>query len=264
VETITLNTTSRGGARFTVADSLPIAAARVGELVRALDADLGAVMDPGAEYLYVVDEKGDLVPDSALLLVLLQQAMREAGSGVVALPLHATRLVEHVVASTGFSVRRAKFSKAALMAEAIRPNTVFAASVDGGYIYPSVLPSMDGLYALGKVLELMSTSDAPLSQLVAEMPVAHVSHLESQCPWNLKGAVMRRMTERLREGRVSLVDGIKVFLDRSEWALVLPDAEEAFFHVYAEADDDARSLELAGTYRDILETVIEEARSAQS
>jgi mannose-1-phosphate guanylyltransferase/phosphomannomutase len=94
------------------------------------------------------------------------------------------------------------------------------------------------------------------------MPVAHVTHLESQCPWNLKGAVMRRMTEKLREGRVSLVDGIKIFLDGSEWALVLPDAEEPLFHVYAEAGDDARSLELAGGYRSILETVVEEAGTA--
>jgi mannose-1-phosphate guanylyltransferase/phosphomannomutase len=264
VEAITLNTTARGSARFTVVDSLPIAAARVGDLVRAADADLGAILDPGAEYLYVVDEKGELVPDSALLLLLLKQAMHGAGSGTVAVPLHATRLVEQMVASSDFTVRRAKFSKAALMAEAIRPTTIFAASADGGYIYPPVLPSMDGLYALGKVMELISTSDVPLSQLVGEVPIAHVTHLESQCPWNLKGAVMRRMTEKLREGRVSLVDGIKVFLDGSEWALVLPDAEEPLFHVYAEAGDDARSMELAGSYRDILETVVDEAGSVQN
>ena len=72
---------------------------------------------------------------------------------------------EQVVASTGVSIRRTRYSKAALMAEATRPNTVFAATTDGGYIYPSVLPSLDALYALGKVLELISTSDAPLSQL---------------------------------------------------------------------------------------------------
>ena len=77
-----------------------------------------------------------------------------------------------MVASTGVSIRRTKYSKAAVMAEATRPNTVFAATTDGGYIYPSVLPSLDALYALGKVLELVSTSDAPLSQLIAKMPVA--------------------------------------------------------------------------------------------
>jgi mannose-1-phosphate guanylyltransferase / phosphomannomutase len=234
----------------------------VGEVVRAMEADLGAVLDPGAEYLYVVDEKGALVPDSAMLLLLLQHAAKEAGSGVAALPLHATRLAEHIVGSTGVSIRRTKFSKAALMAEASRPNTIFAATSDGGYIYPSVLPSLDGLFVLGKMLEVVSTSDAPLSQLVARVPQAHVAHHLSECPWDIKGAVMRRMTETLREGRVSLVDGIKVFLEHGEWALVLPDAEEPLFHVYAEAADDAGANELAERYRSTLESVIAGAKTA--
>ncbi|MBN1321775.1 MAG: NTP transferase domain-containing protein [Thermoleophilia bacterium] len=262
VEAVSLNTFSRARDRFTLAQSLPPAVARVGDLVRAMEADLGAILDPGAEYLYIVDEKGDLVSDSALLLLLLQNAARQAGSGAAALPLHATRLGESVVASTGVSIRRTRCSKAALMAEAARPSTIFAASTDGGYIYPSVLACMDGLYALGKVLELVSLSDAPLSQLVAQAPVAHVAHLVSECPWETKGQVMRLMTEKLREGRVSLVDGIKVFLDHSEWALVLPDAEEPLFHVYAEANAEERAQELAEEYRGILETAILEARSA--
>jgi mannose-1-phosphate guanylyltransferase / phosphomannomutase len=260
VETIALNTFSRSRSGFTLEESLPAAAARVGEMVRAMEGDLGAVLDPGAECLYVVDEKGKLVPDSALTLLLLQHAAREATQGVAALPLHATRLGEQVVASTGVSIRRTRYSKAAVMAEATRPSTVFAATTDGGYIYPTVLPSPDALYALGKVLELISTSDAPLSQLIARLPVAHVTHLQIDCPWELKGTVMRRMTEKLHDGRVSLVDGIKVFLDKGEWALVLPDAEEAVFHVYAEAADDTRAGALADKYREVLEGVVAEGR----
>jgi len=262
VETVALNTFSRSRARFTLAESLPPAAARVGDMVRAMEADLGAILDPGAEYLYVVDEKGELIPSSAILLLLLQHAAKAAGSGVAALPLHATRLAEQIVATTGVSLRRTKYSKAALMVEATRPSTIFAASTDGGYIYPAVLASMDGLFALGKVLELVSTSDAPLSQMVAAMPEVHVIHLNADCPWDLKGTVMRRMTERLHQGRVSLVDGIKVFLDHSEWALVLPDAEEPLFHVYAEAADDGRAQELAESYRVLLETAVKDSAPA--
>jgi mannose-1-phosphate guanylyltransferase / phosphomannomutase len=229
-------------------------------MVRAMEGDLGAVLDPGAEYVYLIDEKGRLVPDSALMLLLLQNAARDAGSGVAALPLHATRLAEQVVASTGVSIRRTRYSKAAVMTEATRPNTIFGATSDGGYVYPAVLPSPDALYALGKVLELISTSDAPLSQLVARMPAVHIIHQEVDCPWELKGTVMRHMTERLHDGRVSLVDGIKVFLDKGEWALVLPDAEEAIFHVYAEAGDNNRAAELANKYGEILKEVIAEGR----
>ncbi len=260
METIALNTFSRSRSRFTLDESLPAAAARVGEMVRAMEGDMGAILDPGAEYLYVVDEKGRLIPDSALMLLLLQHAARDAAAGVTALPLHATRLAEQVVASTGVSIRRTRYSKAAVMAEATRPNTIFAATTDGGYIYPNVLPSPDALYALGKVLELISTSDAPLSQLIARVPAAHVVHLQVDCPWELKGTVMRRMTEKLHDGRVSLVDGIKVFLDQGEWALVLPDAEEPVFHVYAEAGDDARAGELADKYQQILREVVAEGR----
>jgi mannose-1-phosphate guanylyltransferase / phosphomannomutase len=260
VETIALNTFSRVRSRFTLKDSLPPAVARVGEMVKAMEADLGAILDPGAEYLYVVDEKGNLISDSALLLLLLQHAARDAGSGAAALPLHATRLGEHVVASTGVSIRRTKYSKAALMAEAARPNTAFAATTDGGYIYPSVLASMDGLFALGKVLELVSTNDQTLSGLVSRLPQAFVAHLTAECPWELKGAVMRHMTEKLHGGRVSLVDGIKVFLEHSEWALVLPDAEEPLFHIYAEAANGARSEELALEYRDMVLGAIGEGR----
>lgn len=72
---------------------------------------------------------------------------------------------------------------------------------------------------------------------------------------------MRRMTEKLRQGRVSLVDGIKVFLDHSEWALVLPDAEEPLFHVYAEAGGDERAEELAESYRSLLETAVRDSTS---
>ena len=262
VETVALNTFSRARSRFTLKDSLPAAAARVGEMVRAMEADVGAILDPGAEYLYLVDEKGDLVPDSALLLLLLQHAAKEAGSGVAALPLHATRQGEHVVSSTGVSIRRAKYSKAALMAEAARPNTIFAATTDGGYIYPAVLASMDGLFALGKALELVCTSDTPLSQQVARMPRAHVAHLTAECAWDMKGAVMRQMTQKLHQGRVSLVDGIKVFLEHSEWALVLPDTEEPLFHIYAEGANDERALELARDYQGMVEAATVEGRTS--
>ena len=59
-----------------------------------------------------------------------------------------------------------------------------------------LLPSMDALVALGKVLELVSTSDAPLSQLVGSLPVAHLRHVQADCPWDMKGTVMRKMTEK--------------------------------------------------------------------
>ena len=62
---------------------------------------------------------------------------------------------------------------------------------------------------------------------------------------------------------MSLVDGIKVFIGKSEWVLILPDAEEPVFHVHSEAGTDERAAELANTYLESLREVIESSKSAE-
>ncbi|MBZ0212295.1 MAG: mannose-1-phosphate guanyltransferase, partial [Nitrospirae bacterium] len=56
------------------------------------------------------------------------------------------------------------------------------------------------------------------------------------CPWEAKGVVMRVLAEESAEGRVELLDGIKVY-GESGWVLVLPDSVDPVFHVVAESDD---------------------------
>jgi mannose-1-phosphate guanylyltransferase/phosphomannomutase len=258
VETISLAPAGSGDLRFSVEHTVPAATARVAEVVLATEADLGVVFDPGAERLYLVDEKGNPLQHFTVLLMLLAGAAREAGGGVVTLPLHATRLAEKVVNSSGVSIRRTKCSTNALLAEAAKVGAIFAATTDGGYAYPSVLASTDALFALGRVLEMVAKAEAPISRIAAEQPVAHIAHLQMQCPWESRGAVMRLVHARLGEERVVLNDGIKVFLDIGDWALMLPDMEEALFHVYAEAGDQDQATRLAERYMEMLGAAIAE------
>jgi mannose-1-phosphate guanylyltransferase/phosphomannomutase len=225
---------------------------RVGELVRATHSNLGAVLDPAAERLLLVDEKGALVPHSAVLLLLVSAVTQGVGAGMVALPMNATRLAEKVVGSTGATIRRTKCSINALLSDASHPSILFASDAEGGYAYPAVLPAMDALLSLGKVLEVLSGRDTSVSQIVAKLPSAHVAHTVQECPWSLKGKVMRSLTTELSAREISLIDGVKVFLDREEWVLVLPDADEALLHVYAEAADDRGAESLTESYKERL------------
>ena len=76
---------------------------------------------------------------------------------------------------------------------------------------------------------------------------------------------MRTVTERLQKvqkdgkGKISLLDGIKVFQNGS-WAQILPDADEAVFHVYAEGDDRLESEKMADRFVRQVRRVIEENR----
>ena len=78
---------------------------------------------------------------------------------------------------------------------------------------------------------------------------------------------MRVLTERLRERRLDLLDGIKVF-DKRGWAQVLPDPDEPLVHVYAEGktEDDSAALEaeLRGLVEQIMQTDEEPASVVSS
>jgi phosphomannomutase len=96
---------------------------------------------------------------------------------------------------------------------------------------------------------MLAKSGQRLSQLRAGVPPVCVAHETVLTPLDQKGAVMRAFLERARTGEIVLIDGVKV-IDASGWTLVVPDTEEPFTHIFAEADDEAASLARVGAAAD--------------
>jgi mannose-1-phosphate guanylyltransferase/phosphomannomutase len=63
----------------------------------------------------------------------------------------------------------------------------------------------------------------------------------------MKGTVMRMLAEREGGPDADYTDGIKI-ANSHGWALVLPDASEPCFHVYAESSDEGGAGELVREY----------------
>ena len=115
-----------------------------------------------------------------------------------------------------------------------------AGDLDGGFIFPDFQPSFDALFCFVKTLEMLSWLQRPLSEFAAELPPVYLSTLEVRCPWEAKGKVMRRLTEEASKAdngnsRTELIDGIKLIDAENNWVLILPDAAEPIFHIYAES-----------------------------
>ena len=113
---------------------------------------------------------------------------------------------------------------------------IFAGAIGGGFVFPRFLPAYDAMASLCKLLELLARGESrPLSTIAAGLPRPTLIHRQVQCPWALKGTVMRILNERFADANVDLRDGIKVFDDRG-WIQVLPDPDEPTVHLYAEGE----------------------------
>ena len=223
-------------------------------LVEAVNADFGAVFDRSAERLFLIDETGrEVRPDQALLLYLHLLAISTTGK--IAVPITATSQVEEVVGDR-LEVVRTTATLAGLTQAAAEDGIVFAGAPGGGYVFPGFLPAYDASASLCKLLELLAPVDQPLSKLVAALPRPTLIHRQLQCPWALKGTVMRVLNERFADANVDLRDGIKIFDERG-WVQVLPDADEPLVHLYAEGESAEDSEDLETELRTLVTEVIE-------
>ncbi len=214
---------------------------RVSELVRVSGAHLGAVIHPDGERLTVIDDSGQVLSDNATLFALLGLVCATTDKARVALPVSVGRGAQELCERYGAEIVWTKLSASHLMDVASNAEIHFAASQEGGYIFPSFLPAYDAVATLINVLSMLAASGLRLSKVVSESPRAHIAHEGVATPWEQKGMVMRTLVEQLKDEELVLIDGVKVVYPDG-WALLLPDPEEPLTHVWAEAGTEAEAV----------------------
>ncbi len=229
------------------------------QVVLTLRADMGVILYSDGERLGLVDERGDTLFGARLLATLSSLVAQTRPGAKVAVPVTAPSVIEAVMRRTNGVVTRTKTDGRYLMTLSSLPaeNVAMAGDLDGGFIFPEFFPTFDAMFAFAKTLEMLSWLQRPLSEFSAELPEVYLSTVDVRCPWEAKGKVMRRLTEESRGqgGRAELIDGIKLKDSEREWVLVLPDASEPLFHVFAEGRNEEDAHARARQYVEKIEAI---------
>ena len=249
VDVISLNAYLDESRITKTADEFQRSLGQLSNIVRTLGADLGVLLDTGAEKVFLVDEKGEILPGDLALALVALLVMRTQPAGRVVVPVTASRTLDRLAAEHGFAITRARGTPRALTEAALGEDVVLVGEEQGGLIFPRFQPAFDGMAAVVRILEMMARLDVRLHQLTRAVPESHIVRLEVPCPNERKGTVMRRLMESTKGEDVELVEGVRVRRE-DEWVAAIPDADRACFHVVAEADDRERARVLAEEFRD--------------
>jgi mannose-1-phosphate guanylyltransferase/phosphomannomutase len=229
-------------------------ASRLGELVRSSGAHLGALFEPAGEQLTIVDDTGRVLSDVEALCTMVRLVVADGPGGTIAVTVDAPREIERLCRETSSRLNWTKLGPADVMDAAAGPGVVFAGNTEGGFIFPDFLPAFDAVAGFVNLLALLGRSGARLSDVVGELEMPHIAHLEVPTPFEHKGLVMRMLLERTPPDRL-LIDGVKV-VDDEGWTLVVPDPEAATTLVTAEAASAsaarARAEQMAGEIAGII------------
>jgi mannose-1-phosphate guanylyltransferase/phosphomannomutase len=227
---------------------------QLASICSALGTNLGARLDVGGEKIFLVDDRGKILPSGIASVALASLVLRVYGEGTIAMPVTVSQTLETVAGQYGGRVMRTRMDMHDVMEAATQEGVIMAADDADGFIFPQFQPAVDGMMALAKLLELLAVENVALSQIAASLPPQHMALRDIPCPWEAKGTVMRLLHERYKSGHETQIDGVRVQLGNA-WVLVLPHPDQPLFRVYAESDSTAAAEELADKYAHIVDSL---------
>lgn len=230
-------------------EEIEAAQKKLGEVVTSLGYNMGFIIDPGAEKIYAVSEEGKPIHNHRLLTIVTKLFLEtHPETKRIAVPVVASTSIEMIAREYGAEVFYTKNTHLAMMEASGEADIAFVGGTRGGFIFPDFLFAIDGMYAVGKVMEMVARSGRTLGELDAELPKRAITDRVVDCPWEQKGRAMRRAMEHSEEMRRELIDGVKIWLSDHDWVLLIPDKELPKFHVVVETDDAEKSAQMAREY----------------
>lgn len=216
-------------------EMLPALAERVVES----GADAGVILDPNADRLILIDEKGRVIQDN-LLTVLISLIILKGQSGSVVVPVTAPRVIESLAEQYRGKVVRTKTALQDFLDKVLAQEAAPEA-ISHFFLH------FDALSALANILNYMAGHKVTLSALVDEIPLFFMDSRDVPVPWEAKGKVIRRLVQDPPASDFEMLDGIKIF-HPDGWALVLPDPDEPVCRVFSEGSTMEIAQELTDLY----------------
>ena len=216
-------------------------------IVASLGAQAGFWLDPSAEAITLVDETGRIYTGIELLSLSVALLMKSGQKGTIAVPVQAPSTIEQMAEQKKCQVIRTKNSDRAMQEIASSSEIVLTGTTDGRFAFPRFQSAFDGMYAIARLMELSAAGGITLSQVLPDVSRSSFLQTILPCPWEMKGGIMRKMSEDSLEKEATFIDGIKVHFGAA-WVLVLPDQYLPVIHIVAEAGDQKSAQRLLGEY----------------
>lgn len=225
-----------------------------GKIMRSLGYELGFRMQAGAEKIAIIDERGKWYSSVRLLSIITKlflETNKDKEPYKIAVSIIAPREIEDIASGYNVEVLRIKNSHSAMMEATLDESVLFVGGVYGGFIFPEFLFASDGMFTVGKMLEMLAVLNLTPSHIDESLPKRFQKIIEVPVAWEFKGTVMRCAMAHSRNMEKQLVEGVKIFVDNKS-VIVLPAKEQASFLVYGEGDTQVEADEIATQYEKLI------------
>lgn len=218
------------------------------ETVRKTKADVGFAFDGDGDRLTAVDETGGIWWGDKLLTLFARNVLKgHRGAMVVAEAKCSQTLFEDIEKHGGVPVMW-KAGHSIIKAKLQQSGAILAGEMSGHFFFADRYYGFDdACYAGARLLEILSSTDRPLSELLADLPrMISTPEIRVACPDERKFNVVNKLVEYFaRDHNVNTIDGARITFEHG-WGIVRPSNTQQLLILRFEADTQEHLDEIRG------------------
>lgn len=212
---------------------------------------VGFALDPDADRLALIDDKGRYIGEELTLALSLEYVLRQR-KGPVVVNMSTSRINEDIAKKHGCAFHRSAVGEANVVALMRKVNAVIGGEGNGGVIYPRVGWVRDPFVGMALVLSLMAEENKPLSAIVDELPRYVIQKDKYTVSAEKLPSLYDSLVRSYPEAKSNREDGLRLdWADR--WVHVRPSNTEPIVRVIAEAPSSLLASELCSMVGKLVE-----------
>jgi phosphomannomutase/phosphoglucomutase len=214
--------------------------------VLATGADLGIAYDGDADRVGAVDEKGTVLWGDQLMILFSRAVLAENPGAAIVGEVKCSKTLYDDIAARGGRGIMWKAGHSLIKAKMKEEGALLAGEMSGHIFFAHRWFGFDdGIYSSGRLLELVSRTDRPVSTLLADVPKTFSTpEIRYDCPEEMKFELVRRAQEWFAARHEAVtVDGVRVLFPDG-WGLVRASNTQPLLVLRFEAQTAERLAEI--------------------
>ncbi|MCK5844536.1 MAG: phosphoglucosamine mutase [Victivallales bacterium] len=228
-------------------EPIPKNLSTLSETVVAEGCAIGFALDPDADRLVVVDDKGTPVSEQYSVVLAAEHVLsRSPGKFVV--NIGTTKTADDVAAKYGCEIFHSKIGEINVTEMMLAKNAVIGGEGgSGGIIFPEVHPCRDGFSGMALILEMMAERKCSISRIMHDLPRYQAANRKVPCSAENALKVIRELIKKYPDLNVQTLDGLRIDWE-DRWILLRPSNTEPIIRVIAEAKTAEQAANLADEF----------------
>jgi phosphomannomutase/phosphoglucomutase len=226
--------------------------------VLASKADFGVAFDGDGDRLAVVTGSGRILPTDTLLMLFAKDVVSRNPGADVVYDVKCSRNLAQLVTSLGGRPVLWKTGHALMKEKMLETGALLGGEFSGHIFFGERWFGFDdGMYAASRLAEILSSEEADLDELIAELPQSlGTPEILVPVPEEEKFALIRRFVAdaEFESGKRNDLDGLRVDFEQG-WGLLRASNTTAALTARFEADDEAQLAQIKRHFREQLARV---------